>query len=321
MSNSVKLKDIASARNNHINDTFEESERYGQGFIFRKFGFYPQFLPLRVVIHHGPSQWDFVEQHIFNYKNYNIGFYSDRFVNELKDNKSFRKVFKIMSPFAFYRNSKKIKPSNFARGSLFFYAHSTYWTDNDTSFDELLTKFKEMPEEFQPIDICMYFVDIQKGLHEKFIEFGYNVYCAGNWYNRYFIKNFYEILTKYKYTFSNLIGSYTFYSVECGIPFSLIDLPITTSRNTDENIIKSGKSVFDHQQFKRCIKIFSGTHLKISKEQQKLVNDELGIHGGISRLRFAYILYFSFFNYKFQKFIIRAKNILILYFNLNRKNI
>lgn len=285
---------VANQKHDLLKETIEESERYGHGYIFRKYGLYPNFLPLRVVISHGPSQWDFVTPHVFNYKNIAVGFYSQRFVDQLREKGTFKKVFKIISPFAYYRQSNNILPSKNAKGSLFFYAHSTFWTDIDTSFEELLSKFKEMPFEFQPIEICMHFVDIQKGLHEKFLKLGYKVHSAGHWENKYFIKNFYKIITNYKYTFSNMIGSYTFYSVECGIPFSLIDLKVSISNNTDENIIKSGMSLFDHKQHIKCIQLFSGIHNVISSQQKELVNEELGIIGSISRIECAYFLYLGY---------------------------
>ncbi len=54
-----------------------------------------------------------------------------------------------------------------------------------------------------------------------FISKGYKVVTAGNPHDNTYTQKFYAILKNYKYTMSNLIGSYTFYSVEMGIPFSL----------------------------------------------------------------------------------------------------
>lgn len=311
MEQSIKLIEKANKKDEFLADTLIESERYGHGYILRKFGLYPQSLPLNVLIPHGPSQWDFAAPQIFDYRVSSIGFYSQRFIDQVQKNNTFKHVFKIISPFAYYRKANKILPSKSAKGSLFFYAHSTFWTDIDTSFDELLFKFKEMPSEYQPIEICMHFVDIQKGLHEKFLEHGYKVYCAGHWENKFFIKNFYEIITNYKYTFSNIIGSYTFYSVECGIPFSLIDLKVTISKNIDENIIKSGMSLFDHKQHIKCIKLFSGIHINISRQQKELVYEELGLIGSISRLECAYFLYLGYIELILKKIKRRLLNLVI----------
>lgn len=97
------------------------------------------------------------------------------------------------------------------RNLIFFYVNSICWIDIDTAFEALINKFKEIPEDLHPIEICMHFVDIQKGLHEKFVDLSFNVHRAGNWDYKMFIKNYYEIMLNYKYTFSNTIGSYKYY--------------------------------------------------------------------------------------------------------------
>jgi len=301
MSN-VELIEFAQLEAKHHARSVSEAEVYGAGKYLRKYGFYPNFLPIRVYITHGPSQWDFVENRLFPpHHNFN-GFFSDRLVLDFRK-RSDKKAFKIISPFAYCRRVNNIQQSPDAKGSLFFFAHSTKWIDFETDNNKVLEMINKLPVEFFPISVCMYYDDILKGRHKFFINQGIPVFTAGNWKNPCFIDNFYEILRNFKYSISNSIGSYIYYSVDLNIPFSIID---AKPKLVENELIKDylrDEYFLNYQQSQRNYSLFKGEFISITQDQKDIATEELGMKDGISRFKFSILLYKSYFKYAFNLLI------------------
>src|SRR5690606_30486822 len=88
----------------------------------------------------------------------------------------------------------------------------------------------------KPVTICLHFVDVLKGKHRLFEEAGFRCVTAGHMFNKDFISNFYKIVTNFKYSLSNDIGSHTFYSIELVIPFSLMGDPAKVQNTKQEKV-------------------------------------------------------------------------------------
>jgi len=267
-----------------------EPELYGLGREIRRYSFYPKGFPLFVSSEHGIALWDYPQ-------NYNLtaGFpsmlvHSER-MKKAWEERSKTPCFVMQSPFVIYRRRKGITQSPEAKGSLAFFGHSTKEIDIFLDIDNYIQMLKRLPEGFQPVSICMHYADIQKGYYKEFLERSFKVYTAGNWLDKDFIQRFYEILRNFKYTTSNLIGSYTFYSVEMGIPFSKYG-PEPEFYNKADTSFPLGKHDFKvHKQFAMVDRLFEGLHQEITSEQKSIVESELGINDGVGRARMAVILY------------------------------
>ena len=98
---------------------------------------------------------------------------------------------------------------------------------------------------------------------------------------------------------SNLLGSYVFYSIEMGIPFSLFgDEPNFYNRG-DQNIeIGNYVSYKEQPTYKKAIDLFTGFHATVSPAQKEFVEDELGKNQSISRTTAALLLYTALLQYK-----------------------
>ncbi len=289
-------------------NTIIETESYGLGKHLRAYGFYPFFLPILIHTDHGPNQWDHVTPHMLNSKADFFGFYSKRLVIDWY-NKTKKKALLLQSPFVSYKHASRIQKSPTANGSIFFHAHSTFWTDKVTDYARIFQQFQHLPKEFHPISICMFFVDIQKERHKIYIENGFSVYTAGNWKHPFFTENFYEIVKNYKYALSNSVGSNIFYCINLGIPFSIIDGEPTLGSNIDLNILQSGKEISDHIQVQKNYTLFKGLNLTITDEQLELVNHELGIVEHTGRLKLSFVLYSALFIYMSRRFVAKLKSI------------
>jgi hypothetical protein len=203
-----------------------------------------------------------------------------------------------MNPAIHYRRSRKILPSAEARGALFFVAHSTPLIDDLTDWQVFINDLKKLPEVFHPIDICLHPVDVEKGLGKLFEEKGFKVLSADKVNSTRFLEHFYNNLKNYKYALSNLIGSYTFYAVEMGIPFSLYGEEPKYVNKGDTNIEMGAYESYKGQKtYQQAVHLFSGEYTAITQEQKHFVEYELGMYTTISRWKTAFLLYKAYLQY------------------------
>ncbi len=277
-----------------------EPEFYGLGKEIRYNGFYPQSLPLFLSSEHGICLWDYPQNYSLNAKYPYMLVHSKRMQKAWK-NYSKVPCFVMQSPFVSYRRRKKINQSPDASGTLAFFAHSTNEIDNSSSINHYINQLKKLPEAFQPVSICMYFIDINKGYHKPFLENSFKVYTAGNWLDPDFMPRFYEILRHFRFSTSNGVGSNTFYSVEMGIPFSRYGEEPQYYNKSDNSFPLGIWDVKNHKQIAKAYSLFEGLHTEINLEQNSFVEEELGIPDGISRTKTVFILYGSFIKWFFSR--------------------
>lgn len=280
-----------------ISFPFIVNETYSLGYWLKHYGHYPASLPLCTYMDHGMTLFDKIPPHELENDAPLIFKFSPRLVDIYKS-QSKKPVYNLINPAVYYRNQKGITKSNEAKGTLFFIGHSTPDIDDHTDWDAFIDTLKQIPDQYQPIDICLHPADMQKKVDAVFSSKGFRVVSAGPGNAVGFIENFYSILKNYRFVFSNLTGSYTFYSVEMGIPFSLYgDEPRYFNRG-DDNIEKGEyKSYKTQQSYQKAKKLFTGLHASITDEQKEFVEYELGKHTTVSRKKAAYLLYRSLFIY------------------------
>jgi hypothetical protein len=273
---------------------------YGIGFWLKKYAYYPSWLPLCNYIEHGISLSDVIPKHeketdatlFFRHSPIRTEYHKKILKND---------VYCIISPYAFYRSSKKIKKKSTAKGTLYFPSHSTESVDDLTNWDDFIADLSNIPEKFKPIDICLHPTDIMKGLDKAFISKGYKVYSSESYTSNKFLEKFYDILKNYNFTMSNTVGAYAFYATEMGIPFSLYGAEPKWYNRGDENI-ELGEHFSYNKDSRRIIagNLFEGFHSKITKEQMEFVDFQLGKTQSISRLKASRLLYVAFFKYSFR---------------------
>ena len=289
----LRLTEEINVNNNMIsNCKYWSSEIYGFGKYFREYGFYPRFLPLHIYSDHGPPL-DTDEPFACEINNDSpVLMVFPKAKKEILEQKVNKPVYNIISPFVFYRRKYKIKQAENARGTISFPAHSTPWVEDCLDHEIYIKQLKELPDEFQPVSVCLHMHDIRKGLHEVYMKHGIPVYTAGNSLDYRFTKRFYDILKNFKYSTSNLIGSYTSYSVEMGVPFSLYgqEPEYISVLNDGKKIDLSG----NFSEYDKMTSLFKGLYTEITTEQKRIIEHKLGIHEGISRLEMAKILYTAY---------------------------
>lgn len=274
---------------------------YGIGFWLKKYAYYPSWLPLCNYIEHGISLSDVIPKHekktdatlFFRHSPIRTEYHKKILKND---------VYCIISPYAFYRSSKKVKKKSTAKGTLYFPSHSTESIDDLMNWDDFIANLSDIPEKFKPIDICLHPTDIMKGLDKAFISGGYKVYSSGSYTSNKFLEKFYDILKNYNFAMSNTVGAYAFYATEMGIPFSLYGAEPKWYNRGDENI-ELGEHFSYKKDSRRIIadNLFEGFHSKITKEQMEFVDFQLGKTETIGRIKASLLLYKALVIYSYKK--------------------
>jgi hypothetical protein len=270
---------------------------YSLGHWLKDYGYYPKEMPLFTYMDHGMTLFDTIPPHEVKNDAPLIFKFAPRLVETYKKNYK-KPVYNLINPAIHFRQSRNIQKIDNANGSIFFVGHSTPLIDDLTDWDIFVEDINKLPENFHPIDICLHPSDIEKGLGKIFEKKGFKVFCADKADSSNFIENFYDIICKYKYALSNLIGSYTFYTVEMGIPFSLYGEEPKYLNEGDTNVEMGIYDSYKSQEtYQKAKALFQGLNTSITLEQDDFVNFELGKYTTIGRKKAAYLLYKAFLQY------------------------
>lgn len=201
------------------------------------------------------------------------------------------RIFSAGALFIRYKELKNIQQDKNAKGTIVFPSHSSQEVDVAVNWETYAQKLNKLPNEYKPINICMYYLDIIKGKHLPFINNGFNVYTAGHVNNPDFVDNFYEIIKHHKYTLTNAFGgSNLFYCINLGLkPFVYTgDTEIKYSEGenfkffqkisgfNDLEELKKSEYTFTYKNFfKENLPIYPKT--EISRENIKIFENKLGL--------------------------------------------
>lgn len=272
------------------------AEVYSIGKYMRKYAYYPQNLPLYVHTAHGMDGIGPTPAYIFPGFYHLIKlFHSKNAIDSFKARYK-GSCYRLFSPQIFYRRSNNIQKSPDAKGTIAFVAHSAGILNLEFDRIDYINQLKALPEEFQPVSICLHCSDITNQEYKIYMEHGFNVYTAGSPEDHRFIERFYDILKHFKYSTSNDIGSHLFYPVEMGIPFFIYgektDYVYSDSANK-----KGGFHFQDLGNYNEVYNLFkvpiSDNGVQITKEQKKFVIEESGLEHGLSRWQMFFLLYWA----------------------------
>lgn len=297
-----ELVDICNDRhNNNYPSPSWTAEVYSIGKCLRDTTGYPSFLPLNIYTQHGPngSAGGKIPEH--EYKNNTYCLLVSSSSSKKYGDTTPKKTIQYEYPIITYRRKHGINQANDARGTIVFPDHSIPGFNVNFDYDDFCNELNNLSEEYKPVCICLHYHDINKGQHKEFIKRGFPVYSAGTPYSNDYIDKFYNILKNFKYSMSNAIGSHVYYSIEMGIPFSLIG-----KRPNYYNESFGGQAMGDFDIFKRypemvsLYKLFCNTpRNRITLEQKIYVYKALGIGEGVKGKKLGIILWIAYLKYFF----------------------
>lgn len=255
-------------------------EQYSQGRIFREYARFPEELPLNIYGSHGVGIDDKVYPHEINNNAYAFFAFNDMKYKRYKENAA-KPCYKVPAPMIWYRREHGIEQVKNPKGTLFFAMHSTPDIEALYSIEEICARLKSLPDEMQPVSVCLFMTDIHKNVFLKYLEQGIPVYTAGSVWDIRFVDRYYSVLRQFKYTASNYIGSYMYYSIEMGIPFSFLRQENVLYNNKDINMPKG--IMPKSSQTQKIENLFLGINTTITSQQRNFVDYVVSMKNYISR--------------------------------------
>jgi len=216
----------------------------------------------------------------------------------------------LFSPFVFYRRHYNIQPLPTAQGTIVFVNHATADIDDVSDTQAYIDQLQDLPPKFQPISVCLHITDIKQGRHRIFMDNHIPVYTAGG-NSEHFAARFYNILRQFKYASSNLVNSSLFYAVEMGVPFFIYGNKPENINRGNQNLPLGRYDFYEGREyFQRLDRLFRNLDCEITAEKTGLIEQDLGIKEGLSRLKMATVLYSAllrwFFSPAFYKWVQRS---------------
>jgi hypothetical protein len=194
-----------------------ESEWYGIGRVVRELANLPADFPLYLQVHHGPCIEEFPMVH-YDASPLPVLTCRDAFVK--LHARIPGKTAKIMgTPQVLYRRLHNVVISESAQGTLAFPYHSSHHVAAVFDQERYAERLLQLPEEFQPVTVCVYWKDIMEGHHLAYANRGLRVVTAGHIADQDFTTRFYNHLRHFRYTTGNFTGSHSILSLEMGIPY------------------------------------------------------------------------------------------------------
>ncbi len=261
----------------------KEMQIYGYNALIRQYTGYPSWLFLPCHSEHGiMMKGEILESDLQTDKP--LMLIGARYSYDLWKERSELPAILSGSPFVHHRRKHQIEQSGDASGSVAFPAHTVPGIKAHFDIEKYCEQLRELPNEFQPVTICLHWQCVKIGRDEIYRRAGFDVTCAGHYRQRHFARNFYEILRRHRYSTSNLVGSYLFYSVEMNIPFFLTgDTPTFTSNGADINAPKGDYTTDFWPEIAIVKKAFNtGPTTTITREQRELVEEAVGINDCVS---------------------------------------
>lgn len=301
-----EIESICSEDNVHQSTKkwkFWVSEVYGLGRALREYSyFYPHKLPLYIYINHGVYFCEPIWQHEIE-SEAPMQFYNwNKSIKKFKE-KSKKPCFQIEWPYIFYRKNHNIQRVEKPEGTIVYPSHSTPLDKETFDITSYMQQLRNLPEEFHPLYVCLHKHDIAKGVHKTYLDAGFNVCTAGHYSDDSYIDRFYDIMKHFKYSMSNEVSTYTFLSVEMGVPFFIYGEKSKMINLEDENYEIGEMDFNKFEGYKEAYELFLKDPFKdkiaISKDQLDYVNDKLGKDSGVSRLQFTILLWWAILVYRF----------------------
>lgn len=222
------------------------TEIYGFGEAWRRVCHWPSFLPLPVSADHGVNFWsDYQEHELSNTFRYHLTWSKFRAQRGMPG----KEIVEVQHPWVMYRKALQIEPNPNRRGTVAFIDHSIP-TDGPDSTDwrPYFAELRALSDDFELRAIVIHPNDIAKGLHYELRSFGYPIFTLGRSWSPLFPGRFYDLLGRFKYSTSAVLGSHTLLSEEFGV-FSFLLGEKRALEDADHGTIENN--------YESCVEVFS----------------------------------------------------------------
>jgi hypothetical protein len=119
-------------------------------------------------------------------------------------------------------------PPSQRKGSVFFPSHSTEHIAVMFDTQAVLRTLQELPAEFHPVTVCMFWWDVVTAAHHAYADAGLRVVSAGHPYDPLYFYRTHHICSTHRFALGNGLGSHVYYSIRSGCRFQPLSAPEAT---------------------------------------------------------------------------------------------
>ncbi|MDR3057782.1 MAG: hypothetical protein LBU84_06535 [Prevotella sp.] len=211
------------------NEIWPWNEFYGLSHVLKEYAGYEDDYRLKCVATHGIGRYSINDS--LEYKQ-NLPVYLtcstfEKYrIQQLRDSEV--KVYS-MAPWILYAKSLydetqiNIKKKELGKNLLVLPSHSTNWLNLKSNVDGMAQEIIRIKDEykFDSVTICLYWLDILKGLDKTYKSYGFNILCAGYMIDSCFLRRLRALIELSDVAMGNGYTSAMWYAASLGKPFYL----------------------------------------------------------------------------------------------------
>lgn len=252
---------------------------YGHAKTFKKFLGLPETYQFKFIIEHGLHLVNKVLDNEFS-SNLPSCLTHSKFRADIIE-KHHKKAF-ITGPYIHYAQSfyseEKInaEKKRLGKNIVVFPGHSISYLIASYDNDWLINKIKQVAKDFDSIRICLYWADIQLGLHKYYQDLGFECVTAGHVLDPLFLPRLKSIIEISDLTISNNPATHVSYSTYLNKPHIIFrkNPKIIASKKW----VKSIRSVWASKPYQDILDGFSKVTFKITPKQRQIADKYFGIN-------------------------------------------
>lgn len=247
---------------------------YGHAKILKQYVGIPIHRSLKVAIEHGIFLNDYFWEIDLKTECPVFLCATKRHAQEFERRTKGRVRAEAIGPMLRYVNKEPVEPSRSTL--LVFPAHSTHRIWSRFSHDSFISRLDELRRDFDEVKVCIYWRDVQGGLHKIFTKRGFECVTAGHMYDPNFLIRLSHLICSATATMTNEVGTSILYSV-------LLERPVWIERGKIEYASDSAEALetdvpefLQHPTVQKLIQVFSNASNQISSEQRDFVAEITG---------------------------------------------
>lgn len=250
---------------------------YGHAKIFKNYMSLPQNYQLKFVNEHGVFLTEQVAQSELETDLPSFVTYSDYRVDVLKKYK--KNVFKIgpfihYAPHFFTKERIAFEKKRLGKNILIFHGHSLKSLIQKYNGDWFMKKVKSVAKDFDTIRVCMYWIDIQLGIHKYYQKLGLECVTAGHILDPFFVPRLKSIIEISDLTTSNDAGTHVGYSIYMNKPHIIFHKFPKLETNKKRRALTF--DLWSSKPYIETIAAFSQVNLKITPKQRQVIHSYFG---------------------------------------------
>ncbi|MDR3044985.1 MAG: hypothetical protein LBU75_12120 [Desulfovibrio sp.] len=271
---------LSAERKLKTTEQFEFNDFYGHATILKRHVKLPRALPLRVIIEHGSRIGDTNWDAEINAPYFIYFCWSPERFDTIRG--AANKACFALGPMIQYVPGPRPErlaalAETYGRNLLFFPSHSTHWVDNEYDVSDVCARLHDIGKQFDTVRVCVYWRDIQRGLHRKYLQEGFSVHCAGHIYDANFYSRLREIMESATVIAAMTPGSCMGHGASLGKPYFHLSAATRWHSAHDHYFQKIDSTIEEKPITRHIAQLFGELRDDITPEQRAFLATLFGI--------------------------------------------